>query len=179
MNRIRIPALLLILLSSLAHAQPLLEDHDPTNQNVRFAWSLDADGGVDGDEWKAFEVAYASEIYPLDQFIVSFAHYNYDDKQANSLLFSIEEHYPLSERLVPYGVAGIGYIWNDTSGNASVANHGILLKLGTGLLYKLCESFHLYAEIAFLTSDRDLWLDDDTTTTSQNWQGLLGFRFNY
>ncbi|MEX2607851.1 MAG: hypothetical protein WD708_10940 [Kiritimatiellia bacterium] len=179
MNLKCVPALLLIVLSPLIHAQPLLDHHNPKGQNVRLAWSLDADGGVDGDEWKGFEAAYASEIYPLDQLIVSFAHHNYDDNTSNSLLFSIEEFYPLSETLVPYGVAGIGYMWTDFAAGSAGQDDGMLLKLGTGLLVKLCEAFHLYGEISFNVSDRDIWLDGDNGAAAQNWQGLLGFRFNY
>lgn len=46
----RIPALLLIALSPLIHAQPLLDHHNPRGQSVRLAWSVDLDGGVDGDD---------------------------------------------------------------------------------------------------------------------------------
>lgn len=179
MKRHLLSALLLITLSSLTRAQNLLDHHDPKGENVRLAWSLDADGGVDGDEWKGFEAAYASKIYPLDQLIVSFAHHNYDSNTSNSLLFSIEEFYPLSETLVPYGVAGMGYMWTDFAADSAGQDDGLLLKLGTGLLLKVCEPFHLYAEISFNVSDRDIWLDGDHGATSQNWQGLLGFRFNY
>lgn len=179
MSHQHISTLFLILVGSLVHAQPLLDHHDPSHQNVRLAWAPDADGGVDGDDWKAFEVAYASAIYPLDQLIISYAHHNYDQKHANSLLLSIEEHFPLSERMVPYGVAGIGYMWTNFADEVPGSDDGLLLKIGTGLLFKLSEPFHLFAEIAYLTSDRDIWLDGRNATTSQNWQGLLGFRFNY
>lgn len=175
----RIPALLLIALSPLIHAQPLLDHHNPRGQNVRLAWSVDLDGGVDGDEWKGFEVAYASEIYPLDQLVVSFAHHNYERQNSNSLLFSIEEFYHISQTLVPYGVAGIGYKWTDFAAGAGGQKDGMLFKIGTGLLLKLCEPFHLYAEVSYNISDRYIWLNGSDGVTAQNWQGLLGFRFNY
>lgn len=161
--------------TSTLRAQPLYTDR-PRDQNVRLAWQIDADGGVDGDEWAGFELAYAAKVYPLDQMILSYGQKNPDGVESHSVMLSIEELYPLSESVVPYGVAGLGYMWSDFDGTAGNEN-GWYGKVGGGLLINLCEAAGVYGEISY-QGGADLWLDDDGTV-SHNWVALLGVRFKY
>jgi opacity protein-like surface antigen len=179
MNQRLISAIFFIALSPLMQAQPLTEHHGPKGENVRLAFAIDADGGVNGDEWKGIEVAYASKIYPLDQLLISYAHHDRDGNFKDTVMVAIEEYYPLTELLSPYGVAGIGYMWSDLKDGVSADKNSVFGKLGAGLVFKFNHSVHLYGEFAYVASDKNLWLDGRDSAKSNNWQALLGFRFNY
>lgn len=175
-----LPALLLICTPLFTRAQTVFERHAPEGQNVRLAWAIDADGGTNGDDFSGFEVAYASKIYPLDQMGISYAYNNPDGSLMHTFMLFIEEFYPITAGFKFYGVAGIGYMQTDfANGFNNGDSTGWVGKLGAGGVYDLNESFDLYAEFAYLASDRNLWLDGDNATASENWSALLGFRFKY
>jgi len=163
----------------LLKAQTVFEENPPIGQNVRLAWAIDADGGTDGDEFKGVEATYASEIYPLDQMLISYKYSKPNGSYQQTVLFGLEEFYPIAVSFKFYGVAGVGYMWTDFGDDISGDSSGWVGKLGAGGIYDLSESFDLYAEIAFYGSTQDLWLDGDNSTDSQNWGALLGFRFKY
>ncbi|WFB35053.1 hypothetical protein P3T73_12870 [Kiritimatiellota bacterium B12222] len=169
----------LFALPFITHAQPLLEQHDPVGQNVRVAWAIDSNGGVGNDSFNGIEVAYASKIFPLDQMLISYTHTWPQDASTDRVLIGIEEFYPLCEVFKLYGVAGVGYMWTDMDdGQGSDNATGWVGKIGGGFIYDLNKSFDLYAEMAYLASDRNLWMDGNDITSS-NWEALLGFRFKY
>ena len=93
MNRIRLflPLALMSLFAGTLRAQFPIPTDRPVDQNVRAAWMLDLDGGTDGDEWKAFELAYASRIYPLDQLVISYGHASPEGAAHHTVMLSVEE----------------------------------------------------------------------------------------
>ena len=167
-----------LLISLVIPGQELLSHHKPKDQNVRLAWSIDTNGGVGNDWGNGFEAAYAQRIYPLDQLIVSYSYHNPMDLNIHTVMFSIEELYPISETVVPYGVAGAGYRWSDRR-HESIRNDGLVLKLGAGMRFSLTESWDLYGEFAYQLSDKHLFPKGRDDSNSFNWQSLIGFRFNY
>lgn len=179
MKLLKRTALLLLTTPFILNAQSLLEQHSPEGQNVRLAWAVDADGGVDDGEYEGFEVAYASEIYPLDQMVISYGYSNPDGNSMHSVLLSVEEFYPIANKFKLYGVAGFGYIWTDYAAGVSGDSTGWFGKIGLGGIFELNDRFDLYAEIAYLASDRDLWLDGSDAVDSTNANALLGFRLKY
>lgn len=174
-----LPVLLLLSAPLISKAQNVFERHPPEGENVRLAWAIDADGGTNGDDFSGFEVAYASEMYPLDQMGISYAYANPDGSAMHTLMLFLEEFYPITESFKFYGVAGVGYMWTDYANGVSGDSTGWVGKLGAGMVYDLTDAFDLYAELAYLASDRDLWLDGDNAVDSENWNALLGFRFKY
>jgi hypothetical protein len=176
-----LPSLCTLLVLSLlfpVHADLPVVDDDPVFPNLRFAWNLDLDGGVDGDEWNGFEVAYGSQVYPLDQMLVSYAHANRGNNASHDVMLAFEEYYALSPSLVPYGIAGIGFRFVDHAEGEPGDSRGWFAKVGGGLILKTSESFSVFGEIAYHGSDRDLWKDSGDAD-SQNWVGLLGVRLHY
>ena len=171
--------LFLIAPPLLTPAQSVFENHPPIDQNVRLAWALDADDGVDNGEFSGFEFAYASKIYPLDQMIISYSFASPNDSSMHSVGLSIEEFYPLAEAFKLYGVAGFGYMWTDFAASEVGDSTGWFGKLGGGAIYVLNDSFDLYAELAYYASDRDLWYNGANAAASTNLNALLGFRFKY
>src|SRR5690606_40801519 len=89
--------LFLIVLPLLTRAQTVFEKHPPVGQNIRLAWAVDADDGVDDDRYSGFEFAYASEIFPLDQLIISYSFAGPNGSSKHAVGLSIEEFYPLAE----------------------------------------------------------------------------------
>jgi len=174
-----VPFLLALAAPYFLRAQAVIseENRTPDAQNVRVSWLGDLDGGTD-DEWAGFQFAYASEIYPLDQMVISYSHTSPDGAAHHGVMLAVEEEYPISEHIVPYGVAGIGYMWTDFDEGVVGDSTGWYGKIGGGLLVKLCEAAGVYAEVTYQASDRDLWLDDDEAD-SQNIVGMLGVRFYY
>jgi len=161
-------------------AQPLVREKLlPENQNVRVGYVHDIDGDVTGDDYHGFTVAYASKVYPLDQMVISYTHLNPYQSTMRQVLLSIEEYWPVTERLSPYGSAGAGYLWTDYDAGVKGESHGWFGKLGFGLLYKTGTRFDLYAELAYQVSGEDLWLDGRTASKSNNTQAILGVRMNY
>jgi hypothetical protein len=179
MKSLKYAAIIFISVPFILNAQPLLIHDDPEDENVRLAWSLDADGGVDNGRYEGFEVAYASKIYPLDQMVISYGYSHPDGNSMHSVLLSVEEYYPVAETFKLYGVAGLGYLWTDFASGVSGDSTGWFGKLGVGGVLDLNDSFDLYAEISFQASDRDLWLDGSNAVDSTNANALLGFRFKY
>lgn len=173
-----LPVLLLTCSPLFLKAQTVFEEHPPIDPNIRVALDADANGGTNGDDFSGFEVGYASEIYPLDQMVISYGYGNPDDNAYHRILYSLEEFYPLTETFKLYGVAGLGYMWTDFSDSYGDSN-GWYGKIGGGAIMTLNDSFDLYAELAYLASNHDIWMDGDNGATSENWNALLGFRFKY
>lgn len=180
MNLTRIfPLFSMLMLAGLVNAQTVFEEHPPIGQNVRLAWAIDADDGVDSGRYSGFEVAYASEIYPLDQIVVSYTFASPNESSKHAVGFSLEEFYPLAETFKLYGIAGFGYMWTDFAEGEIGDPTGWFGKVGGGAILVLTESFDLYAELAYFASDRNLWYDGDNAVASTNLNALLGFRFKY
>jgi len=176
-----VPASLCIFLGLAlpqAFAQMPVANTDPVNPNIRVAWNLDADGGVDGDEWRGFEVAMGSEVYPLDQMLVSYAHANRASNASHDVMMAIEDFFPVSETVVPYGIAGIGFRFIDYAEGEVGDSRGWFAKVGAGLMVHVSEPFSVFGELSYHVSDRDLWQDDDDAD-SQNVVALLGVRYHY
>lgn len=161
------------------HAQPLLPKDNPDGENVRFAWAIDANDGVEDGQFEGFEVAYASKIYPLDQMVISYGYSNPDNNAMHSVLLAIEEYYPIAEVFKLYGVAGVGYIWKENPTSGSGNRDGFLLKIGLGGIYELNDAFDIYAELAYLGSDSHIWQDGPNEISTGNVKALIGFRFKY
>lgn len=174
-----LPALFLACIPLLGQSQSVFDLHQPEGENVRLAWAIDVDGGTNGDDFSGVEVAYASEIYPLDQMGISFAYANPDGTSMHTVMLFLEEFYPITASFKFYGVAGLGYMWTDFAAGVDGDSTGWVGKIGGGAILDLTESFDLYAELAYLASDRDLWLDGENAVDSENWGALLGFRFKY
>ncbi|MGA0368803.1 MAG: hypothetical protein ACO3N7_05070 [Kiritimatiellia bacterium] len=179
LSRLSSLAVIFFASSAWVNAQTVFEQHPPVGENVRLAWAIDADGGVNGDEFKGFEVAYASEIYPLDQMLISFTNSNPEGNSQQTVMLAVEEYYPIAESFKFYGVAGLGYMWTDFSAESGGDSTGWVGKIGGGGILTLSEALDLYAEIAYYGSDRNLWLDGPNAVDSQNWGALLGLRFKY
>ncbi|MDF3128701.1 hypothetical protein P0Y35_05785 [Kiritimatiellaeota bacterium B1221] len=171
--------LFLITPPLLTRAQNVFENHPPVGQNVRLAWAIDADDGVDDGQYSGFEFAYASQIYPLDQMIISYSFASPNDSSKHAVGLSLEEFYPLAENFKLYGVAGFGYMWTDFAEGEIGDSTGWFGKFGGGAIFVLNDAFDLYAELAYFASDRDLWYDGDNAVASTNLNALLGFRFKY
>jgi hypothetical protein len=157
---------------------PVSNNLDPIEPNFRLALNVDADGGVDGDELNGFEIAHASKIYPLDQMVISYAHANRSNNASHDVMIAIEDHFPLSETIVPYGIAGLGYRWIDHAAGEPGDSTGWVGKIGLGVIVKTSDTLSVYAELAYHASDRDLWADSEDAD-SQNVVALVGVRFFY
>ena len=176
-----VPTSLLVLAGlfiTQIHAELPVVNSDAEGRNLRLAWNLDADGGVNGDEWNGFEVAFGAEVYPLDQMLISYAHANRDSNASHDIMLAIEEYYPLSETVVPYGIAGFGYRFIDLAEGEPGDSTGWFAKVGGGLMVHVSEPFSLFGELTYHASDRDIWQDDDDAD-SQNVVALLGVRYHY
>lgn len=162
---------------SLRAELPVVDD-SPEAPNLRLAWKLDADGGVSGDEWNGFEVAYGSKVYPLDQMLISYSFASRDNTDSHDIVLALEEYYPLSKNIVPYGIAGVGIRFIDIPDEESGDTRGWFGKLGAGLMVRGTDHFSLFGELSYHVGDRELWQDDDGAD-SQNVVALLGVRYHY
>ena len=180
MKTLRTLCLSLICLSAFAlRAQHLITD-GPKGENIRLAWLYDHDGGgTDGDSLGGFEAGYGSVIYPLQQLLVSYSHMSVSGYEYNAFMLSIEQYFPLSETVVPYGIAGFGFGWTDLKdGDGSGDQQGLVGKIGAGLMVKVCSVGSVYAEVSYLLSNKDLW-QDEGDMDAQNLLGALGVRFMF
>jgi len=168
----------LLFLSSVVLADFPIVDDDAEGRNLRLAWNIDMDGGVDGDEWNGFEVGFGTEVYPLDQMIVTYSYENRADEENHQFLIGIEEYYPVSEQIKPYGVVGLGYRRNDPGTPTGTRGDGWFAKIGAGLIFELSSTLSVYGELAYLASDDQLW-QDGVDYASHNVTALLGVRFSY
>lgn len=182
MNLTRLFPLILSAASLLTlSAQPLItEDMMPQGENIRAGIVFDLDRSItNGDDYHGFTVAYASEIYPLDQMVISYTHLIPEDSTMRQVLLTIEEYYPINDKVSPYGAVGGGYIWTDYDSSFTAASHGWFGKLGAGVLVELNDRYDFFAELAYTVSTEDLWLEGTNGVTSNNTQLLLGVRMNY
>ena len=166
----------LLLFSSTLLADFPIVDDDAEGRNIRLAWNIDMDGGVDGDEASGFEVGFGTEVYPLDQMIVTYTYENRASEENHQFMIGIEEYYPITEQIKPYGVAGFGYRRIDPS--ATTRGDGWFGKLGAGVIVEMTSSFSLYGELAYLVGEDQLWRDG-ADYASHNVSALLGVRFSY
>jgi hypothetical protein len=161
-------------------AQPIIRDElQAQGQNVRAGILYDVDGDVEGDDYNGFTLAYASKVYPLDQMVISYSHMNPNQSTMRQVLLAVEEYWPVTESISPYGSVGGGYIWIDYDGANAGDTQGWFGKLGLGLLFKTGTRFDVYAELAYQVSDEDLWLDGTVAAKSNNTQAIVGVRMNY
>lgn len=159
-------------------AQPLITD-TPKGENIRLAWLFDHDGDEGSALYGGFEVGYGSVIYPLQQLLVSYSHMSVTGYEYNSVMISIEQYFPISEQIVPYGIAGFGFGWSDLKDDGGSGDkESIVGKIGAGLLLKLCSASAVYAEVTYLLSDEELWQDDDAMD-AQNLLFSLGVRLHF
>lgn len=168
----------LLLFASTAQADLPIVDDDGEGKNIRFAWNIDMDGGVSGDEYNGFEIGFGSIVYPLDQMVATYSYENRADEQNHQFLIGIEEYYPVTEQLKPYGIVGLGYRRNDPSTPSGTRGDGWFVKIGAGIILEMTETFSLYGELAYFGSDDQLW-QDGVDYASHNVSALLGVRFSY
>ena len=159
--------------------QPLIRQaSDPINQNIRAAAVFDFDADVVGDDYNGFTVGYASAIYPIDQMVISYTHLNPEQSTMMQVQLSLEEYWPITDIIMPYGTAGAGYLWTDYDeqfiGGDTAGWFG---SLGVGLLFRLVGGFDLYGEFVYQVSQDDLWIDGMDTSKSNNTSLVLGFRY--
>jgi hypothetical protein len=177
----RLLALFLFTTSlTLVTAQPLVRDiHQAQEENVRFALMYDVDADVVGDDYHGFMISYASKIYPLDQMVVSFAHQNPEHSTMLQVSIGIEEFWPISENLIPYGTASGGYIHTDYDEDLFGDQAGWFGSLGVGLLFKTGTAFDFYGELVYQVSLDDLWIDGMTASKNNNTYFNAGVRLKF
>lgn len=168
------------LLQVSAERQPLIREATrPQDQNVRASLVYDVNGDVNGDDYHGFSITYASKIYPLDQMTLTYTHLNPEQSTMSQVMLGIEEYWPITDTISPYGSAGGGYIWIDYDEGITGESQGWFGKLGLGILFKTGTRFDIYAEVAYQVSDDDLWVDGTSATKANNTHAILGVRMNY
>ncbi|GEM_PF-1351565 len=153
-------------------------NQEPINPNIRLGMTYDHEGDYQGDELIGFEISYAASVMLIDQMIASYGHASDDRYEQNYVMLAFEEHYPVSDVFVPYGVAGLGWMWVDRDDIADEDEDGVFAKIGLGLTYKLGKIPSLFLEVNYQIGSEDFWQDNgelEKTTVV----GMLGIRLHY
>lgn len=145
-------------------------DHMNNDRWLRLSLLVDEDG----DSTAGFEIGIATRVYPVDTLYIAYGHMDGGTEQ-DYVLFGGEEYWFHGNAVRPYATFGIGYMWANTSGDAT--NDDIFFVAGVGGIWDITEVISLFGEVGFQFASEDLWLKEGGLE-SDNVRVNIGFRFN-
>jgi hypothetical protein len=125
-----------------------------------------------------FELSYASPNFPFENMSFSWGHISSNDIEHNYFLLNFEDSYALAlENLHLVGGSGLGAILaHEKPGSDKTA---LLGRLSVGLRYDSCQTLSFFADVNFLISYEDVFLDGRHSHDNKAWQYLLGVIYRF
>jgi hypothetical protein len=178
MNSRNILLTALLVSASAFMMQTQAETHPVRQAPAVRAAALYAPDYTRGEEgvW-GFELGYASPNLPFENMSFSWGHIPSNDIQINYFLLNFEDSYALPlENLHLVGGSGLGVILSDEKPGPN--NESALGRLSVGFRYDACSAVSLFADVNFLISYDDVFLDG-RAHDNKTWQYLLGLQYRF
>lgn len=172
------PLALLLIFSSLSsvHALEGVVRELPPGRSLRAGAVHDTKATPSEGSMTGFEIAYAQDMYPMDQMGVKYTYLSSSAVEHNSFLLFFEDRYALTEILSIYGTSGIGYMLTDRSDAEN--REGLIGVLGLGLLLDLEGPWSVYTSAEYSFGSQHFWVDGDDEA-KRNLQVSLGLRWTF